>query len=78
MIPELVLFDCDGVVVHAAFDRHLPTVPGVVGVLDELDRAGVATCVASIAAGHATALAARALTATEHPEVTQLVRVAPG
>ena len=70
MIPDLLLFDCDGVVVHAAFDRHLPTVPGVVGVLDEPDRAEVATCVASIAAGLATAPAVRALTATDHPEVT--------
>jgi len=39
-------------------------------VLDELHRAGVAICVAPIATGLGTALAVRALKATEHPEVT--------
>ncbi len=33
--------------VFAAFERELNAVPGVVGVLDQLERAGVATCVAS-------------------------------
>jgi len=56
VIPDLVLFDCDGVVVHAAFDRHLPTVPGAVGVLDESDRAGASplpTCSSTLRAGWA-------------------------